>query len=116
MKSDVWIKSYGLLKIFKITRVKNAYRGRRTVRRVFEAPRVLETVQYMSRMNALGLLIPKVTLGSEIGSLDQELRCYIHLRGPTDFEVSEVEKATCSDVDADKTYVQHMYGQHSPPR
>ena len=35
---------------------------------------------------------------------------------PIDFEVSEVEKASCSDVDADKTYVQHMHGQHSPPR
>ena len=56
-----------------IARVKNAYRGRRTVRCVFEAPRVLETVQYMSRMKALGLLIPKVTLGSEIGSRDQKL-------------------------------------------
>ena len=116
MKSDVWIKSYGLLKIFKITRVKNAYRGRRTVRCVFQAPRVLETVQYMSRMNALGLLIPKVTLGSEIGSLDQKLRCYIHLRGPTDFEVTEVEKASCSDFNADKTSLQHMYGEDSPPR
>ena len=41
MKSEVWIKSYGLLKIFKITRVKNAYQIRRTVRCVFEAPRVL---------------------------------------------------------------------------
>ena len=116
MKSDVWIKSYGLLKIFKITRVKNAYQIRRTVRCVFEAPRVLETVQYMSRMNALGLLIPKVTLGSEIGSLDQKLRCYIHLRGPTDFEVTEVEKASCSDFNADKTSLQHMYGEDSPPR
>ena len=73
VKSEVWIKSYGLLKIFKITRVKNAYQIRRTVRCVFEAPRVLETVQYMSRMKALGLQIPKVTLGSEIGSLDQKL-------------------------------------------
>ena len=53
--------------------IKNAYQIRRTVRCVFEAPRVLETVQYMSRMKALGLLIPKVTLGSEIGSLDQKL-------------------------------------------
>ena len=73
MKSEVWIKSYGLLKIFEITRVKNAYQIRRTVRCVFEAPRVLETVQYMSRMKALGLLIPKVTLGSRIGGLDQKL-------------------------------------------
>ena len=39
----------------------------------FEAPRVLETVQYMSRMKALCLLIPKVTLGSRIGGLDQKL-------------------------------------------
>ena len=77
---------------------------------------MLETVQYMSRMNALGLLIPKVTLGSEIGSLDQKLRCYIHLRGPTDFEVTEVEKASCSDVNADKTSVQHTYGGHSGQR
>ena len=56
-----------------IARVKNAYRGRRIVRCVFEAPRVLETVQYMSRMNALGLLIPKVSLESENGGLDQKL-------------------------------------------
>ena len=70
----------------------------------------------MSRMKALGLLIPKVTLGSEIGSLDQKLRCYIHLRGPTDFEVTEVEKATSSDVNADRANVQHTYGQRSGAR
>ena len=73
MKSEVSIKRYVLLKIFKIKRVKNTYQIRRTVWCVFEALRVLETVQYMSRMKALGLLIPKVTLGSEIGSLDQKL-------------------------------------------
>ena len=73
MKSEVWIKRYGLLKIFNITRVKNAYQIRRTVRCVFEAPRVLETAQYMSRMKALGLQIPKVTLGSQIGGLVQKL-------------------------------------------
>ena len=73
MKSEVWIKSYELFKIFKITRVKNAYQIRRTVRCVFEAHRVLETVKYMSRMNALGLLIPKVTLESEIGGLYQKI-------------------------------------------
>ena len=116
MKSEVWIKSYGLLKIFKITRVKNSYRGRRTVRCVFEAPRVLETVQYMSKMNALGLLNPKVTLGSEIGSLDQELRCYIHLSSPTDFEVPDVEKATSSDHNATNFPVQHTYGEDSAER
>ena len=33
-----------------------------------------------------------------------------------DFEVTEVEKASCSDVDANKIYVQHMYGEDSPPR
>ena len=33
-----------------------------------------------------------------------------------DFEVPEVEKASCSDVNADKTSVQHTYGQHSPER
>ena len=73
MKSEVWIKRYDLLKIFKITCVKNAYQIRRTVRCVFEALRVLETVQFMSRMKAIGLLIPKVTLGSRIGGLDQKL-------------------------------------------
>ena len=73
MKSEVWIKRYDLLKIFKITCVKNAYQIRRTVRCVFEAPRVLETGQYMSTINTLGLLILKVTLESEIGGLDQKL-------------------------------------------
>ena len=68
-----YIHLRGLIWVPMITRVKNAYRGRRTVQRVFEAPRVLETVQYMSRMKALGLLIPKVTLGSRIGGLDQKL-------------------------------------------
>ena len=77
---------------------------------------MVETVQYISRMNALGLPIPKLALGSEIGSLGQKLRCYIHLHGPIDFEVTEVEKASCSDVDANKIYVQHMYGEDSPPR
>ena len=57
----------------KCQRVKNAYQIRHTVRCVFEAPRVLETVQYMSRMKAISLLIPKVTLGSEIGGLDQKI-------------------------------------------
>ena len=35
---------------------------------------------------------------------------------PIDFEVSEVEKASCSDVDAIKAYVQHTYGEHSGQR
>ena len=77
---------------------------------------MVETVQYMSRMNALGLPIPKLALGSEIGSLGQKLRCYIHLHGPIDFEVTEVEKATCSDVNADRANVQHTYGQRSGAR
>ena len=89
MKSEVSIKSYGLLKIFDIMRVKDAYQIRRTVRRVFEAPRVLETVQYMPRMKALGLPIPKVTLESEIGSLDQKLWSLedfrLHCCNDTDF-------------------------------
>ena len=34
---------------------------------------MLETVWYMHRMNDVELKIPKVTLGSEIGSLDQKL-------------------------------------------
>ena len=33
-----------------------------------------------------------------------------------DFEVTEVEKATCSDVNADRANVQHTYGQHSAER
>ena len=68
-----YIHLRGLIVVPMIARVENAYRGRRTVRCVFEDPRVLETVQYMSRMKALGLLIPKVTLESEIGGLDQKL-------------------------------------------
>ncbi len=73
MKSEVWFKRYVLFKIFKITCVKNTYQIRRTIRCVFEAPRVLETVQYMSRMKAICLLIQKVTLGSEIRGLDQKI-------------------------------------------
>ena len=34
---------------------------------------MLETVWYMHRMNDVELKIPKVTLGSEIGRLDQKL-------------------------------------------
>ena len=67
-------------------------------------------------MNGVDLQIPKVTLGSRIGGLSQKLWCYIHLSSPIDFEVPEVEKASCSDVNADKTSVQHTYGEHSPER